>query len=357
MTLGRLLGVETLYSCKYGLALAADTFLVLAGASFVLVHFSKEAAWAGLLPLLAPVILVLGLFLLARFWLPFLVVRRLARRRRYRPGFGVASILWLKDSAAGIELNGVDGTGLIDSDDDWRLYDIVFNTYRRTRYGRYKSKENFYTVLEFRLRRAVPHLIFDSKLAKGRQFSRLYSQGQQLQLAPVFDEQFYSYAPKHYQIDTLSFITPEVLEAMLAMYGCDFEFLGSRLVCYAPLLPARELDSFRGQGLNLWRQVDDNLATYRDDRLDRGRGKQEVAKFGQRLLENPYQGMIITVALGLLWAGIVVLAIQRGDWRILVSQGSVLVFILFTALVASTIATKRKNRRLEDAFLAGQEPE
>ena len=235
MTWEKLLGIETIYSRKCGLPLVTDTILVVGLPTLALVVLSGKSMSSLALPTSTLLGVILVLVFLARFWLPFLIVRRLLKRRHYQGSLDDQSLAWLNKSSVGVELDGVDKTGLIETGDGWRLYDIIFDHYRRTKHGAsYKSRESFYTVFEIGLRRSVPHLVFDDRIAKGRQFGRVYSKAQQLQLAPVFDRQFTSYAPKHYQIDTLSFITPEVIEAMLAMPGRDFEFLGDRLVCYAP---------------------------------------------------------------------------------------------------------------------------
>ncbi len=333
MTWEKLLGVETLYSRKCGLGLAFDTLLVVGLPTLTLIVLFGKPIQLPALSVLTLLGFVLVLVLLARFWLPFFTIWKLANRRQYQGSLDDQSLAWLNQSAVGIELDDVDRAALIETGDGWQLYDIVFDSYRRTKHGRYKSRESFYTVFEVRLRRSVPHLVFDSKTAKRRQFGRLYFKAQQLKFGPVFDRQFASYAPKYYQIDALSFITPEVMEAMLAMPGRDFEFLGDRLVGYAPLLEAEELDRFRTQSLNLHRQVNDNLASYRDDRLDRVRGKQEVADFGQQLLKNPYRNLVLIILSGLLSVAAIVGAIIKVDAYIIFNEASLFAIVLFVALV------------------------
>ena len=349
MTWQKLLGLGPLYGRKYGFGLVLDTLLVLFVCLVVFIVLGNKPLH--LLTFLGP---VLPLIILARFWLPFIAIKRLVGRRRYLRVLSDKSLAWLEKSAAGIELDGVDNTGLIIDSDGWRLYDIAFDSYRRTKYGHYKSRESFYTVFEIGLQRSVPHLVFDSKAAKRRQFSRLYLKAQRLQLGPLFDQQFDSYAPQHYQIDALSFITPEVMEAMLAMPDRDFEFLGDRLICYAPLIETNELDRFCAFSLELHRQVNDNLTSYRDDRLDRARGKQEVADFGQQLLKNPYRHLVWLIVSGLLLVGLIVVAIVEADIEFILNQGTVFAAVIFVSLLVELIQTKRKNHRLEATFLAGQ---
>ena len=348
------MGFRPLYGRKYGFGLVLDTFLVLFVSFVAFIGLTNKPLHLLVLLALTLLGLILPLVILTRFWLPFIVIRRLVGRRRYLRGLDDQSLAWLGKSAAGIELDGVDNAGLIIDSDGWRLYDIAFDSHRRTKHGRYKSRESFYTVFEIGLQRPVPHLVFDSKAAKRHQFSRLYLKAQQLQLGPLFDQQFASYAPQHYKIDALSFITPEVMEAMLAMPDRDFEFLGDRLICYAPLIETDELDRFCAFSLELHRQANDNLTSYRDDRLDRARGKQEVADFGQQLLKNPYQHLAWLILFGLLLLGLIVGAIVQADIDWILNQATVSVAVVFGGLVVELVQTKRKNSRLEATFLAGQ---
>ena len=187
------------------------------------------------------------------------------------------------------ELGEIGQTGLIRTGDNWKLYDIIFNNSQpRIFPGQPNIQQSFYTVFEARLRRPVPHLVFDSKVAKKRQFNRLYVNAQWLPLESGFTDHFEVYGPKHYQLDALSFITPEVLEAMLAMPDRDVEFLDDSLLCYAPLLAANQLDDFQAKCQRLQHHVDNNLQSYRDSWLRRqARGEGGVTDFGKQLLPNP----------------------------------------------------------------------
>ena len=128
----------------------------------------------------------------------------------------------------------------------WQTYDMVSDIYRRSGDTRlYKSRQAFYTVFEAKLQRTIPHLVFDSKTAKGRQFRRIYLNTQHLTLDGDFNDYFDAYSPQGYEVDTLSFITPEVIVAMLDMHDCDIEFIEDGLLCYGPLLDEVSLEELQ----------------------------------------------------------------------------------------------------------------
>lgn len=121
---------------------------------------------------------------------------RLIRQRKYISRGDLNSKTLIKYSAINAELNKLDWTGLIMEQDNWKIYDAVFEFYRRSKYGRYKSREAYYTVFEAGLKRTIPHLLFDSKLAKREQFKRLYLKAHNISLAAGFEDSFEAYALK-----------------------------------------------------------------------------------------------------------------------------------------------------------------
>lgn len=114
---------------------------------------------------------------------------------------------------------------------------------------------------------------------------------------------------KHHQIDTLSFIPPEVIEAMLAMKEYDIEFIGDSLLCYAPLLKQEKLKDFQSKCLNLLSCLNNHLVSYQDSHLKGASKKTEVADFGKELLESPWRRSPMTVLLGMMTIAIFVFSV------------------------------------------------
>ena len=356
----RLLALEDIYIRRCVFLLITDFVLVASFSTFFLLiplfassHFLNNSSFLFLGMALFALICFLALAWLIRQIARILHVRQIFQNRRYLGQADSHSKSQIAVSATNEELNQVDKTSLIKEKQGWKIYDAIFYIMRRTRHGSYKSKEAYYTVFEARLNRAIPHLLFDAQKAKGKQFGRLYLKAQRLALGGTFEDYFETYAPQYYQIDTLSFITPEVMEAMMAMAKYDIELLNSSLLCYAPLLEEKDLAVFEAHCLHLRRHINDNLRSYKDDRLTAGKRQADVTDFGKQLLKNPYRSLPLTILFGLVSLTIFILA-PLIDWEILYNQGSIFVIVLFIVLLVDMLKIKRQNSRKEALFLAGQ---
>ena len=181
---------------------------------------------------------------------------------------------------------------LFEQEDDWWIGDASSTTYN----DKGATTERCYTIFEAKLRQIVPHLVFDSRKAKGRQFRSIYLKSERLQavFGAEFERLFVSHSPEHHDIETLSFITPEVVEAMIDLPDCDLELIDNSLLAYAPFLPAKKVDDFRCRWLNLHRKLNDNLRHYQLP-------DQDIKPFGRRLLKdhrNPILFGLLLLALG-----------------------------------------------------------
>ena len=359
MTSKKFFYLDNIYSSKTWLCLLADITFLSAGCLILILllgDFNGEEAdisieW-DLAVLIIGLAIVFSLGYATRSILQTIYAGKLIRRREY---IGQANLnsktLIHSSSAINAELNKVDWIGLIIEQDNLKIYDTVFEFYRRSKFGKYKSKEAYYTVFEARLKRTIPHLLFDSKLAKRRQFKRLYLKAQSIPLAAGFEDSFEAYAPKHYQIDTLSFITPEVIEAMLAMKEYDIEFIGDSLLCYAPLLEQEKLKAFQSKCLNLLSCLNDHLGFYQDSHLEGAKKKTEVTDFGKELLKNPWRSLPMTVLFGIMTIAVFVFSILN-SWNILFNALSLTIIGLFVLFLADILLVAQSNRKKEAAFLA-----
>ena len=191
-------------------------------------------------------------------------------------------------SAMSYELDSADHIKMLAGENrSWQMYTATFDLYQQTKYGEYLARESFYIVFEGVLTRPVPHLIFDGKRAKGRQYKKLYLQSQRMTLEGNFEKYFDVYSPEHYQIDTLSFITPDVMEALIALQDYDIELIYDRVLCAGPLLTTTEQEELQRKCLVLMQELNHNLKTYRDNRLSKQKGKTAVTPFARALLKSP----------------------------------------------------------------------
>jgi hypothetical protein len=178
----------------------------------------------------------------------------------------------------------------------WQQYEIEVDIYRQTKYGQYLSRQNFYSVFEIQLSRQLPNIMFDSKRAKNEQFKYLYLKSQRISLEGGFDDTFTVYAPEHYAIDTLSFITPEVMLAFRDAHDYDIELAGDRLFMYGPLL-LNEQDAARMRelGERLGREINDNIDNYADSYLSGPTRRTSTTQFARRLQRSPLKPAALLV--------------------------------------------------------------
>ena len=314
---------------------------------------------------LAPVIayarhkagLLLVLVLLASLITLLMFIRAIARY--IIAGQLLTGELYVKDlflsskiskSSMSYELDDVNHTKVLAGQTGlWEMYAAVFDIKRQTKDGDYLAIEAYYTVFEGVLNRSVPHLIFDGKKAKGRQYNKLYLQSQRLILEGGFSKIFDVYSPQHYQIDTMSFIAPDVMEALVALEDYDIELIDDRVFCSGPLLTEREQSDLQQKSLLLIEQLNYNLRTYRDDRLTKQLGKTIVTPFARALLKSPRRylppliisgiGIVITVALAV-----------TVDRSFLFDQIALIAYVVFITALTNMINVVRKNRRLEAKY-------
>ena len=278
-----------------------------------------------------------------------LYVRRLFESRRYSGTVDRHSPSRIETSAARVELGPLVRTGLIREGGPWKIYDAVF--------GDSVSMESYYTVFEAQLRREVPQLVLDSRQAKRQQFAKVYLHAQRLELGPNLVDYFEVYAPNGYQIEALSFITPEVIEALMLMADRDVEFNRDSLLCYAPLLSAADLDRFQSQCLYLYNKVADNLSPNPDRRRARQSPPVRIATdLGKRLLKNPYRCQRWLQLTGWATVAVLLIAMMTGSTLVLAFPVSSLVISVFIALLVDRTLTRRKNRHQEAVLrsLAGR---
>ena len=278
-------------------------------------------------------------------------IKTLMKRRRYLGQISTQS--QITKATISEELDKVDMAGLIAYGQSWQIYDVIFELYRKNKNGRYKVAEAYYTVFEAKLQRIIPHLLFDSKIAKKRQFKHLYASSQKLSLGAGFEDHFETYTPKYYQIDALNLMTPEVMEAMLALREYDLEFVEDSLFCYAPLLEGEQLENFQRRGLNLYAKFSHHLTLYRDQYLSRINQKQSVTQFGRRLLASPTKSIWIAILSGLLLMVLVYLGMTVSK-ELLFNEVSLYALCFLIYFSASAITTVHKNKKREKEFLSAQ---
>ncbi len=232
----------------------------------------------------------------------------------------------------------------LNSGQGWKLYDLVFSFWSDSRLGRYVAKELYYTVFDGKLVREVPHILFDSKTAHHQQFSSMYAHAQRLSLEGDFDRYFDTYVPQAYKIDSLSFITPEVMELLVSAKNYDIELVDDRLLLIGPLTDKSDLDAMQALGQQLTASFNDNLDTYKDDRLVGASRATEVTPFARTLVHSMTRQIIATVFVAGLFGFTIFQSITDNHSKTLLVVAGIYFVILLIA-IGSMLITAQKNKQ------------
>lgn len=177
--------------------------------------------------------------------------------------------------------------------DDWIYCDFAYDLYNRTKYSEYKAATVHYGVMYTTLPRKLPNVFFDSIRARRRQFRFHFARNQRHSLEGDFDKHFVTYFPPNYTIDSMSFISPEVMWAMREASDYDIEIVGDRLYLYGPLYePSEQLAEMSAQLANIKKHLLDNITTYRDERLPFDAGRRIVAPMGASLQRSRFWAIV-----------------------------------------------------------------
>jgi hypothetical protein len=182
---------------------------------------------------------------------------------------------------------------------DWGYGEYQFKSYVQSKRGRkYDTATFYYAVAMFTLPRKLPNVFFDSHKTGGKEFSVLFDAAQKHSLESVFDDYFTAYFHEDYKIDSLSFITPEVMEALIAAQEYDVEIYQDKLYIYNELenMP-RQLEDMWRSGDSIRQKLLNNILTYRDERIDFADGRITVSTLGLKLRRS-IKPLYFTIAIG-----------------------------------------------------------
>jgi hypothetical protein len=193
------------------------------------------------------------------------------------PNFGLSSLLKVGDNKITHQRNCI-------YTEEWAYCDYSYDVYRETKYGEYKESEMLYALMGTTLPRKLPNVVFDSLKSRRRQFKPVYDKSQKHSLEGNFDSHFVTYFPEGYTIDSLSFITPDVMIALQEADAYDVEIIDDNLFIFGPMKDASvQLPEMSAKLLSIKKELLDNILTYRDERLPYAMGRQEVSLAGARL--------------------------------------------------------------------------
>ncbi|CAN5176670.1 hypothetical protein BH09PAT3_BH09PAT3_4220 [soil metagenome] len=343
--LRKTLRIRRLYSRKGGFAIVIDYCLLLIAITFVisLPKWHVMAVWY--------VGVVIWLILILRSSVKYFAVKNRVKKLRHTNVNPSAMPSMLSMTAINDELERGSRQKALSAGPGWQLFEMEVDIMRHTKYGDFVGKQLYYTVYEVELSRIVPNILFDSHLAKGRQFKYRYVGSQQLSLEGDFDGLFTVYAPDHYKIDTLSFVTPEVMLAIRDARHFDIELVNNRLFMYGPLLfDESEMQHMQMLGAKLAVAINDNIDTYADSYLKGATRRETTTQFARQLLESPIRSAVGIAVMSALVIAAIVASIHEQDDIFLTNQISFIVYITLIGYIAKLVKILRANKRARAGF-------
>lgn len=306
----------------------------------------------------APVVLtLLGLisfYIIVRLILKAVIVNRYIRS--YKESTLLVDVrlpMEVGNASINLEFNNIDRLRPIKVFKSSRLFLATFDFYQHTKHGKYLAKQVHYLILEAQLKRNLPHILFDSKNAKGNQFESYYLKAQKISVQGSFDDVFTTYVAQTYNIDMLSFITPEVMEALLDTSDYDVEIINDKLMLYAPLLTKEDISIFAKKGQKLAEHINDNIDTYYDNRLSGKERTVIVTPFARTLLKRPLKYLLLSVLFATISVIIIIVAMMlpiqsRSDF--IFNQPAIIVYILLISNTWNAWKIIRDNKKATDDF-------
>lgn len=345
-TIQKLLFLRRIYSTKTAGALVTDYVLVFAALVVImLINLDEGYEWLLVLTWLT------WAFLFARSLAALLIARSRLHYVRQQPVNSHNMSNALATTAIMDQLDRYSRMRALADGPNWQIFEVVVDIYRETKYGDYVSRQLYYSVFEGRLSRSVPNVLFDSKHAKGRQFKYMYLQSQRLSLEGGLDDIFTVYAPDFYKIDTLSFVSPEVLLHIQAAKNFDIEIVGDRVFLYGPLLlNTVDVAQLQTLGQQLTAAINDNIDTYADSYLSGANRRTTTTAFARQLLQSPLKPLLYATTSLLVVLGFVGMALRTGDDYYAFNELTYIAFILFAIYLWKTIGIVRDNKRLRKNF-------
>lgn len=198
----------------------------------------------------------------------------------------------------------------------WGYTDFSFkeltNNYKREIYT---TNTYHFAVGVFTLSRPLPNVFFDSKRTGNREFKLLFREDQRHQLEGDFHLHFDTYFTEDYTIDSLSFITPDVMLTLREASNYDIEIFGNKLYLINDLesMPT-QLDDIEAKGKAIRDSLQRNIERYRDDRVPFKIGRKTVDISGL-LLRRSSKKYDVMLLLGMLTASIGGLLLLLGQNR------------------------------------------
>lgn len=150
----------------------------------------------------------------------------------------------------------------IKSTGDTAVAEFTYVTQRQLKNDQYDAITYYSIVGVAPLSKQVPHVFFDSR-KNDKQWRLMFANDQRYSFEGDFDEYFTTYIPDQQHINSLSFITPEVMQKMKGLSRYDFEIRNNRLYVYSQLdSNAQQIATIFEDTRRIAVEFNNNLAAY-----------------------------------------------------------------------------------------------
>jgi len=196
--------------------------------------------------------------------------------------------------------------------DNWEYAEISFKASGQAGFSHLQKRRITYAVMHMKLPRKLPNVVFDSIDHQRKDFRVIFDRGQRIQLEGNFNKYFATYFGSGYTIDDLSFITPEVMEALIDAREYNVEIVHDNLLLFSQTQsdPEAQLLAMSTAIQRIRKKLLNNILAYRDDRVPPDQSMLIVARAGM-FLKRRYAGSLFTILIfGLFYVITVVILIS-----------------------------------------------
>ena len=185
--------------------------------------------------------------------------------------------------------------------DGWEYAEISFKARGQAGLNRFKKRRITYAVMHTSLPRKLPNVVFDSINHQRKDFRVVFDRAQRIQLEGNFNKYFATYFGIGYTIDDLSFITPEVMEALIDAHEYNIEIVHDNLLLFSQTRsdPEAELLAMSSSIQTIRKKLLNNIIVYRDDRVSPDQSMLIVARAGMFLKRRYPKAIFGRLILGL----------------------------------------------------------
>jgi hypothetical protein len=196
--------------------------------------------------------------------------------------------------------------------ENWEYIKISFKARGQTGFSHLEKRKITYAVMYTGLPRKLPNVVFDSIDHQRKDFRIVFDRGQRMQLEGNFNKYFVTYFGYGYTIDDLSFITPEVMEALIDAREYNVEIVHDSLLLFSQVQsdPEAQILAMSNAIQIIRKKLLNNIVAYRDDRVPPDQSMLIVARAGMFLKRRYVGSVFFKIIFALLYLIVIVIILD-----------------------------------------------